>query len=395
MKSGIDVATAARAQIDASHARMVAAGADPDRHEPRQVSSADVTRRRADNALDIGMDRLASIFTDTTDDTCLTMGIFDAEGVLLRRAGALASADKVALVEGSVWDEVSTKTTAVGLVLADNRPIRVVGDDHFNVGLKSLYCAAAPIHNPRTGSLLGVVGLAGPAATVQPASTAFAAALAALAEHEVTAAHQRSLVELRKSAGARLAGIRGPALLVDRDGWVADSRGCTPPEAVAIPEEGAHQFVAGIGTCSAFEVGTGWLLRRVGPAKPIVAELDLRGEPSLTVTGDADEWRTVLTRRHAQILLLLAEAKESGLTSARLSRLIFGDTGHVVTVRAEMSRLRRVIGALLASRPYRLAPGVTLQIAHGSVGPTPGVNGSDDAPAPPRTPDGARHRRPA
>jgi hypothetical protein len=37
----------------------------------------------------------------------------------------------------------------------------------------------------------------------------------------------------------------------------------------------------------------------------------------------------------------------------------------VVTVRAEISRMRRSIGALVAANPYRLADGVTLEVADG------------------------------
>ena len=94
----------------------------------------------------------------------------------------------------------------------------------------------------------------------------------------------------------------------------------------------------------------------------MVATLDLRGEPSIMVTGDEGDWRSILTRRHAQILLLLSEAGESGITGAELSRRLFGDAEHLVTVRAEMSRLRRVIGTLVVSRPYRLARGVELRM---------------------------------
>jgi hypothetical protein len=36
----------------------------------------------------------------------------------------------------------------------------------------------------------------------------------------------------------------------------------------------------------------------------------------------------------------------------------------VVTVRAEISRLRRAIGALVATNPYRLADGVVLKVDH-------------------------------
>ncbi|UVF77188.1 GAF domain-containing protein [Gordonia mangrovi] len=391
-----------RTEVVASWGRANAAGARADRHAPVHLAASDVDSRQATSPLAGGAARLQRIFVDSIDDAELMMGVFDAEGVLLWRGGTqrwLSVADTLELVEGSRWDERSTATTAVSLVMAEHRATRVVGTEHYNHALQSLYCAAAPMHDPRTGALSGIVGLAGPADAVQPSSTAFATSLAALAEHEIAAAHARSLADLRRTAGARLAGVRGPALLVDRDGWVADSRGCTAPSAVAVPAEDAPQFVPGIGSCVAQAVGTGWLLRRVGPASPIVASLDLRGEPSLTVDGDGDEWRTVLTRRHAQILLLLAEAADSGLTSARLSRLIFGDTGHVVTVRAEMSRLRRAVGALITSRPYRLAAGVTLHVAtedpstdtRGVIDPAP----ADAAPVPLDTPHVGKHRRPA
>src|SRR5689334_19317697 len=51
-----------------------------------------------------------------------------------------------------------------------------------------------------------------------------------------------------------------------------------------------------------------------------------------------------------------------GLTAGRLSHRLFGDADHVVTVRAEISRLRRAIGALVTTNPYRLAAGVTLRV---------------------------------
>ncbi|AZG45170.1 helix-turn-helix domain-containing protein [Gordonia insulae] len=387
-----------RAEVVASWQRVVDAGADADNHAPAHLSAPDVSDRRRDNPLGESAQRLQRVFVEATDDSDLMMGVFDADGVLLWRGGTprwLTVADDLELVEGSRWDEESTATTAVSLVMSDHRATRLVGSEHYNSALHALYCAAAPIHHPRTGAMTGIVGLAGPIGSFQPSSTAFAVSMAALGEHEIAAAHTRSLADLRKNAGARLAGIRGPALLVDSDGWVADSRGCTAPDAVGAPAEGMHQFVPGIGACVASAVGRGWLLRPVGPASPIVAELDLRGEPSLTVAGDGDEWRTVLTRRHAQILLLLAEASESGLTSARLSRLIFGDTGHVVTVRAEMSRLRRAVGALLTSRPYRLAPGVTLHIATESTAAGDGRRfvSPADAPGPLDTDHGGKHRR--
>ena len=58
------------------------------------------------------------------------------------------------------------------------------------------------------------------------------------------------------------------------------------------------------------------------------------------------------------MLLLLASAGAAGMDAGALSAALYGDREHLVTVRAEMSRLRRSLGGLLLARPYRLAPHV-------------------------------------
>ena len=69
-----------------------------------------------------------------------------------------------------------------------------------------------------------------------------------------------------------------------------------------------------------------------------------------------------MTRRHADVLVLLQRAGRPGMTAAQLSTALFGDEEHCVTVRAEVSRLRRAIGGLVTTNPYRLADGVTLSV---------------------------------
>jgi hypothetical protein len=56
------------------------------------------------------------------------------------------------------------------------------------------------------------------------------------------------------------------------------------------------------------------------------------------------------------------------MTAAQLSTALFGDQEHCVTVRAEVSRLRRVIGGLVTTNPYRLATGVTLTVVRADAG---------------------------
>ncbi len=71
-------------------------------------------------------------------------------------------------------------------------------------------------------------------------------------------------------------------------------------------------------------------------------------------------WRASLTPRRATILRLLAGAGPDGMSAGRLSRALFGDDEHRVSVRAEVSRLRRVVGAVVGTAPYRVADGIQL-----------------------------------
>uniref|UniRef100_UPI00036108A4 helix-turn-helix domain-containing protein n=1 Tax=Rhodococcus sp. R1101 TaxID=1170698 RepID=UPI00036108A4 len=73
--------------------------------------------------------------------------------------------------------------------------------------------------------------------------------------------------------------------------------------------------------------------------------------------------RVGLSRRHAEILLILADHPE-GLSSDRLAVLLDENELDSVTIRAEMSRLRKVLGAEhLGSRPYRLLTALDTDVA--------------------------------
>jgi hypothetical protein len=87
----------------------------------------------------------------------------------------------------------------------------------------------------------------------------------------------------------------------------------------------------------------------VGPPAPTLRVLGSQGG-TLVVDGSVRR----LSGRHAEILLLLAE-HPAGLTGDELAVLLSEQELSAVTVRAEVSRLRRAVGPLLSeSRPYRL-----------------------------------------
>jgi hypothetical protein len=84
-----------------------------------------------------------------------------------------------------------------------------------------------------------------------------------------------------------------------------------------------------------------------------------RSEALLSVRRDAGEPTTLrLSPRHSEIVLLLASAPH-GLSGDELAVLLYEDSGGDSTLRAQMNRLRNLLGdELLSSRPYRLGAAV-------------------------------------
>lgn len=81
----------------------------------------------------------------------------------------------------------------------------------------------------------------------------------------------------------------------------------------------------------------------------------------MTVYGGAGSWTHELSPRHAELLYLLA-LHPAGRSAAALAEDMFGDPGRTVTVRAEMSRVRRYLGALLEHRPYRFREDAEVEV---------------------------------
>jgi hypothetical protein len=297
--------------------------------------------------------------------------VTDADGVVLWRDGSARTrrhADRLGFAEGATWTEAAVGTNAIGTALAEAAPVQLFSAEHFEAAQHPWYCSAAPVHSPVTGELLGVVDVSGPALTLHPAIGALVETSVRLAESGLWRRHEQRLERLRRSAGPVLGTVRGPLLVVDDDGWVAARAGVAAGPRVAVPRAGRPVAVAGLGLCTPERLGEGWLLRPDEARRPVTAELDLGTAPVLRVSGGGGCWSAALTRRQGQVLALVARAGPRGLDAAALGRGLFGDDGHVVAARAEVSRLRRVVGDLVATGPYRLAGGVRLTVRTGPPG---------------------------
>lgn len=210
------------------------------------------------------------------------VAVCDAQGRLLWVEGhprTRGAAGRMNFVPGARWAESAVGTNAPGTALAEDRPVQVFSAEHFRRPVQRWTCAAAPVHDPRTGRLLGAVDLTGGDGLAHPHSLGFVQAVARTAEAEL-------------------------ALLA-------------PPL--------THETISlsALGRDEALLVAGGRKLR--------------------------------LSHRHSEILALLTRHPE-GLSGDELLVSLYEDeTVSPVTLRAELSRLRRLLGPeLLASRPYRL-----------------------------------------
>lgn len=349
-----------RPLVARSWQRVLGHGLAADRPNQRTaLGPGELERRRRESPLGLVIDDLLMVTRTVADASRFLMVVTDPSGRILWRDGSAAvrlRADRLGFTEGALWTEEQVGTNAIGTALAERAPVQLFAAEHFEQQQHPWYCTAHPVHDPRTGALLGVVDISGPALTLHPAVGALVETAVRLGESQLWRHHQDRLDRLRRSAEHVIATVSGPVLLVDDDGWVAHHAGVAVRDRVAAPVAGQLIAVPGLGLCRPERLQEGWLVRPTGSAT-LQASLDV-GSRTLSVVGD-ESWRTALSPRHTRILQLLAAGPHS---AASLSAALYGDGDHLVSVRAEISRLRRVVGGLIATAPYRLADGVALTV---------------------------------
>jgi hypothetical protein len=319
------------------------------------LDPVELHRRREESGLAGLMPVLRARLLPVAEAAGQILVVADPAGRVLWREGGPSvrrRADALGFVEGSAWDESSVGTNAIGTSLVVDQAVHVYAGEHYAESHQPWTCAAAPVHDPVSGKMLGVVDLSGPAHTVHPSTVALVDAVCRLAALELLSAAEARMSRLRAVAAPLLARLPDRAVVVDLDGTVAAATGLALSR-IPLPADLVPGPVAlpGLGWCAAEPLPGGWLLR-LDSAPPGSLTLDLAGS-SVLVSGPSGEWAQPLGPRHAEILLALVRHPE-GRSAAELSTDLFGDPSHGVTVRAEVSRLRRILGPLLAARPYRL-----------------------------------------
>ncbi|MBQ0826687.1 GAF domain-containing protein [Streptomyces tagetis] len=278
--------------VAASWRRSVRAGVGPDGTASVELMDADLSAYRADHPLARVMPLVRELLGTFAADGEHLLAVCDAHGSLLWVEGHRATrrrADRMNFVPGARWAESAVGTNAPGTAVAVGRPVQVFAAEHFIRRVQPWTCAAAPVHDPRTGRVLGAVDITGGDGLAHPHSLGFVQAVARAAESHL---------------------------------------------ALSAPERPAEDHAE---------------LTALG-----------RAEALLTTGGR----RVRLSRRHSEIVVLLALHPE-GLTGDELLCALYEDERVTpVTLRAELARLRGVLGpGRLASRPYRLTVPVESDIA--------------------------------
>lgn len=263
--------------------RSARAGVGPDGTASVELMDGDLGAYRAEHPLARVMPLFRELLGTFAADGEHLLAVCDAHGRLLWVEGHASTRRQAGLmnfVPGARWAETAVGTNAPGTAVALGRPVQVFSAEHFIRRVQPWTCAAAPVHDPRTGRVLGAVDITGGNGLAHPHSLGFVQAVARAAESHL-------------------------ALLVP------ETPTADLPELTVLGRDEAQLLAGG---------------RRIR-----------------------------LSRRHSEIMVLLSRHPE-GLTGDELLCALYEDESVTpVTLRAELARLRRVLGpGLLASRPYRL-----------------------------------------
>ena len=363
-----------RALISDSWNRLLSRGISPDDARPVDVDVDGLEMRRELSGLATVRADVSRGLNAVIDEGDNILVVADAEGRVLWRSGApkvLCSADRLGFVEGADWSEDSVGTNGIGTALATQHAVQIFSAEHFLRSHHPWTCAGAPIRDPRTGQVIGAVDISGPAATVHPTTVALVDLVARLAESRLSDVHHRALHDLRAVSAPLLARLGGPALAVDRHGWVAAVGELPIQNRIMLPDNGVpgRVWIPLLGMCDVEALPDGWLVRVVQEAEPgdfaarMTLDLRAHGRPALEMSGGFGSWRRAISVRHAEILLVLATCPQ-GRSAPELAEDLYGDRTRVVTVRAEMSRLRKRFVGVIEGKPYRFVDAVDVEVRY-------------------------------
>lgn len=97
----------------------------------------------------------------------------------------LKEAEKMNFTIGADWSEEKAGSNAIGTSLAIGKPVQIFSFEHFCQGVHPWICSAAPIRDPITKDILGVIDLTGPSELAQSHSLTVVQSISKLIESQL------------------------------------------------------------------------------------------------------------------------------------------------------------------------------------------------------------------
>lgn len=158
----MSLANLPQGQFAQAWARSVRYGVDSTTIPPAMPIKVDELQRRlfANRRLLESAIPFIDHFYRTVESECI-VALCDADGILLAARGERLP-DELLMqhtTPGVSWHERVFGANALGTTLAEDRPVHMVGEDHFIRGFHGMSCAATPVHDP-SGKLVGGLAIA-------------------------------------------------------------------------------------------------------------------------------------------------------------------------------------------------------------------------------------------
>ena len=352
-----------RTMIAASWQRSHDAGVDPFRDRVGAVVDQDseVSARWQAHPLALAAPLIQDCLGLVANEAQHLIVVSDAQARLLWIEGdprlRIAAADMINFAEGTSWDEARTGTNGVGTALAAEHAVQVFAAEHFNEAAQAWSCAGAPIRDPDSEKVLGVINITNHMKIAHPHNFTCVVATAQAVEAYLRCAMQERDARLRSRCGEilhrggrrALLSTSGRVLSEGEKPWLGGARVAIPKAGgeLVLPS-GVHAYAEPVGH------GQGYLLRanhdgRSRPRPLLKVRLLGRDRAAVKLRG-----RTMqLTRRQTEVLALLA-SRPGAMTSEELAADLYGDRGQPAAARVEVSRLRKLLGGAIDTESYRL-----------------------------------------
>lgn len=195
--------------------RSAGALLDPETNPPIDLCDDALESYRAAHPLVRVLPLFRDLLGGIAQDGAHLMAVCDAYGRLLwveGHPGVLRHAERMNFIPGARWDETHAGTNAPGTALAIDHSVQIFATEHFSRPVQRWTCAAAPIHDPATGRLLGAVDITGGDHLANPQSLALVRATARAAEAHLARPVDRGVVTVtalgRDEAEFRVGGRR-------------------------------------------------------------------------------------------------------------------------------------------------------------------------------------------